>query len=331
MQGVKAWNKWREENPSVQPDLRGVNLEEARLSGANLERAMFWETNLRGAQFFRATLKEAKFIKTNLENADFTSANLEGARFGQADLKGAGFHRANLKGVEVLRTNLAGTRLRSAVVDGHTTIEECKLDRATDFTSVGLANVRMFPPGDRAYLERNVREISWRNWNDGKPRIVRWIVQLFWWLSDYGASTTRLLLWFFILAAFFAGLYALPFEFVTDIRRAEVASRSVEVPTWIVPLRAIYFSVVTMTTLGFGDIHAHPRSALGHLLLTVQVLLGYFFLGALITRLAILFQSPGAPSHHGERARRVQELGEAVDEVMYPPDVPPHRRNNEES
>ncbi len=320
LQEVKAWNKWREENPKVQPDLGGANLaeenlEEARLWGANLERVVFCQSNLRGAQFFQATLMEAKFIGVNLESADFTSANLEGALFGQTNLQGAGFHRANLKGVEILRANLRGTRLRSAVVDGYTLIEECNLDRATDFTSVGLANVRMFPPGDRAYLERNIREISWRKWNDGKPRLVRWGVQFFWYLSDYGASTKRLLLWFFIFAAFFAGLYALPFEFVTDIRKAEVASRSVEVPTWIVPIRAVYFSVVTMTTLGFGDIHAHPASALGHLLLTVQVLLGYFLLGALITRLAILFQSPGAPSDHGGGGaeKRIQEVREVVD------------------
>lgn len=55
-------------------------------------------------------------------------------------------------------------------------------------------------------------------------------------------------------------------------------------------LRAGYFSVVTMTTLGFGDIHAHPMSPVGHLLVMLQVLIGYVLLGALITRLAILFR-----------------------------------------
>lgn len=58
-----------------------------------------------------------------------------------------------------------------------------------------------------------------------------------------------------------------------------------------------------MTTLGFGDIHAGTSEAewaawAGHVLLTIQVLLGYFMLGVLITRLAILFQSPGAPTDH---------------------------------
>jgi len=44
---------------------------------------------------------------------------------------------------------------------------------------------------------------------------------------------------------------------------------------------ALYFSVVTMTTLGFGDIHANPDSWVGQTLLMIQVLLGYILLAAL--------------------------------------------------
>ena len=29
-QGMEAWNKWREENPGIKPDLGGANLTEAR-------------------------------------------------------------------------------------------------------------------------------------------------------------------------------------------------------------------------------------------------------------------------------------------------------------
>lgn len=43
-QGVEAWNKWREDNPNVQPDfsdadIRGVNFNEAKLEGANFSNA----------------------------------------------------------------------------------------------------------------------------------------------------------------------------------------------------------------------------------------------------------------------------------------------------
>ena len=56
---------------------------------------------------------------------------------------------------------------------------------------------------------------------------------------------------------------------------------------------ALYFSVVTMTTLGFGDIAANPESWVGQGLLMLQVILGYVLLGAIVTRFAIMFSSGG--------------------------------------
>lgn len=58
-------------------------------------------------------------------------------------------------------------------------------------------------------------------------------------------------------------------------------------------LRPIYFSIVTMTTLGFGDMYARKGSWIGHFLLTVQVILGYVLLGAMVTRFAVLFTAGG--------------------------------------
>lgn len=69
----------------------------------------------------------------------------------------------------------------------------------------------------------------------------------------------------------------------------------VKVPPHVAPFQAVYFSVVTMTTLGFGDLTAHPTSITGHLLLMTQVFLGYVLLGALITRFAIMFQGGVGP------------------------------------
>jgi hypothetical protein len=38
-QGVDAWNRWREENPELDPDLCEAQLRGAELSGANLGQA----------------------------------------------------------------------------------------------------------------------------------------------------------------------------------------------------------------------------------------------------------------------------------------------------
>ena len=51
--------------------------------------------------------------------------------------------------------------------------------------------------------------------------------------------------------------------------------------TWFTPY---YFSVVTFTTLGFGDVI--PACWQGELLVTIEVILGYVTLGLLISILA---------------------------------------------
>ena len=43
-QGVKVWNKWREENDEIRPDL-----DEANLVGANLSKANLFNASLSGA------------------------------------------------------------------------------------------------------------------------------------------------------------------------------------------------------------------------------------------------------------------------------------------
>jgi uncharacterized protein YjbI with pentapeptide repeats len=53
--GVDAWNKWRDENPNIDPDLWQANLRGAYLRRANLRKA-----NLRGANLRQANLRQAE-------------------------------------------------------------------------------------------------------------------------------------------------------------------------------------------------------------------------------------------------------------------------------
>ena len=150
--------------------------------------------------------------------------------------------------------------------------------------------------------------MNWRDWY-AKHRFRQWPVKLFWSISNYGSSTLPVVAWFFVLALFFAALYYI----LSLVAPPGVVSSLVEgkeglVPPWLVPFRAIYFSIVTMTTLGFGDMHANCRSLLGHLLLTIQVILGYVLLGALVTRLAVLFTADGPAGSYTPMDKETKEL-----------------------
>ena len=105
----------------------------------------------------------------------------------------------------------------------------------------------------------------------------------------------RMLLVFLGLALSFGGVYYCCPGWLSGLNDAGGPSSAIH---------ALYFSVVTMTTLGFGDIHANPASWQGQMLLMVQVIFGYILLGALITRLAVLFTAGGPAGHFTKRKGR---------------------------
>lgn len=164
---------------------------------------------------------------------------------------------------------------------------ECHVDKRTDFRGVGLGNIRI-DPATRQLLEYNVRRMNWTDWYK-KHKLLQLPVRFFWFASDYGRSTGRIMSVFFVSALLFAVCYFLHPGMIHHLKVFD----TVTVSGGLLFLRSLYFSIVTMTTLGFGDMHAEPGEVWGYICLIFQVLLGYVILGALVTRLNILFTAGG--------------------------------------
>ena len=70
----------------------------------------------------------------------------------------------------------------------------------------------------------------------------------------------------------------------TDLARADLIGASVkraDARSWFTPY---YFSIVTYTTLGFGDVR--PATLAGEIVVSSEVILGYTTLGVLLSVLA---------------------------------------------
>jgi hypothetical protein len=111
---VTAWNSWRADHPSVQPDLSGANLSNANLRGINFE-----NTDLTEATLVRSTLTNAILRGASLTGADLRNANLAGAH-----LQGANLTRAFLHSTNLVDAQLEGARL------WHAALIEADLTRA---------------------------------------------------------------------------------------------------------------------------------------------------------------------------------------------------------
>jgi hypothetical protein len=285
---LTKWNKWREENPDEEIWLEGAGLIDDYLKGVDL-------------QF--AHLKGAYLHKTHLEGAYLTEAHLEGADLPFAHLERADLVFAHLEGANLRFAHLERARFAVSVVDGSTLLSGCTIDRKTDFRGVGLESCCIDEP-TKYLLEYNIRRMNCEDWYKQHPQLA-WPVKVFFWISDYGRSTRRIIFAFFSLAFIFANIYyhwgrIAPPGIVGNLF---VDGNGVIVSRWLVPLRTLYFSIVTMTTLGFGDMFANSQSIWGYILLMLQVLLGYCLLGTLITRFAVLFKSGVIPGEFQEKQK----------------------------
>jgi len=138
-QGVEEWNKWRDDNPEIEPDLSDVDLSNLKLSNANLSstdlrRSILTNTDFRAANLVRADLRAANINKAGfnlakLREANFSEAYIRESDLSEADLKRAYFIRADLVRVDLWETDLTRADFRWAYLIG-TDLKQANLARA---------------------------------------------------------------------------------------------------------------------------------------------------------------------------------------------------------
>ncbi len=182
-----------------------------------------------------------------LHEADLTSADLARARLRGADLTGATVALAGFRD-----TDLAGARLRA--LRGYASADWVGVDILdVDFAGAYLAR--------RTIMDQNyLHEFRTKN------RLNALIYRIWWVTSDCGRSYLRWALWTAIMAL----IFSLAYTFV-DIDYGE----------FVTPISPVYFSVVTLTTLGYGDVL--PMSSAAQVLAMMEVVGGYVMLGGLLS------------------------------------------------
>jgi uncharacterized protein YjbI with pentapeptide repeats len=138
-QGVETWNKWREENPEIEPDLSdvdfsGLKLNNANLSDTDLRRTNLKNTDFRGANLVRADLRASNINQTSfnlakLREANFSESYLRKSDLSEADLARAYFIRTDLVKVDLCETYLTKADFRWAYLIG-TDLRQADLTQA---------------------------------------------------------------------------------------------------------------------------------------------------------------------------------------------------------
>ncbi len=268
-------------------DLRGANLVGCRmhnaiLHGANLEGAEFMGADLHGANLSEAQAALGGFGRVNLTDANCFGINLEGATLTEAVLTGADLRIANLcrarmRDARLQRANFLKSKLLDVDLEGADVHETCFVE--ADLRRARLRGLRRF--ANAHFFHADVREIDFsgayllrrqildENYllefrsQSRAAMVVYWI----WWAtSDCGRSILRWATWTVVVWLAFGAAY--------ELCALDYGAHR----TLISPF---YFSLVTLTTLGYGDVV--PASPAAQVVVMAEVVLGYVMLGGLLT------------------------------------------------
>jgi hypothetical protein len=128
--GILAWNKWRDQNRDVLPDLSSAELSDmnfcedsapnaptpirANFQEVNLFRAKLYNSTAFGANFSFADLREANLCDSLLNSVVLAGANCEGTHLQGADLRNSLLLGVNFARADFWHANLTGALLSDA-------------------------------------------------------------------------------------------------------------------------------------------------------------------------------------------------------------------------
>jgi len=256
----------------VEARLEKAVLNECEFIGADLCRAVlnechgkncgFGGADLSHAGLINADLSEAVLSRSILHRADLRAADLTGARLSEADLSYAVFTRASLCDADLKQSNVAHTCF------GLADLQRCRLLGIKNFKQADWvgADVRDMDLRGAYLVRRHISDENYLYEFQSQSRAHQVIYWIWWFTSDCGRSLARWFVWLLVATLGYATIYT---QVAIDFGRYE---------TWFSP---VYFSFVTLTTLGYGD--SVPMSLSAQIVVSLQAITGYMGLGGLLS------------------------------------------------
>jgi len=294
----------------VETNLSGLDLSRADLSGVefigcDLSGARLVGVDLTDAVLHNADLSNVEFLGSDLSRADLTNGTLDQAGLGTVTAVESVFFGATCTDATFSGSDLTGSDLRAAKFHGarmlNTTLDNSVCDNAVlaevDLSGATVSGASFRDADLRGAQMRGVGGFKTANWIDAdiqnvdftgawnlrrhiqdenfihefrsQSRFHEVLYRLWSITSDCGRSLARWSAWTVLVALVYAGLYTL-----VEIDWGDHQT----------PLSPVYYSVVTFTTLGYGDVL--PSSVGAQLLAMSEVVLGYFSLGGMMSILS---------------------------------------------
>ncbi|MCJ7546994.1 MAG: pentapeptide repeat-containing protein [Deltaproteobacteria bacterium] len=249
--------------------LDGVNLSGKNLWGANLSGASLKGANLSGAILMQADLSEANLMIANLSEADLWGANLSGAnRWDVFYTTDEFFARLTKWWIPFLVQHISLWQYVPLIKD---VIKKKKPIKVTNFLGIDTTTI---DGSKNPVLKRHIQDYQFVQAFKKKSWFHKWFFYPLWkYTCDCGRSLLLWLIWSLGFVVIFSIIYSSHLHWFKQ--SAELG--------WF---DVLYFSVVTFTTLGFGDVTPHHGNVAAQSWIMIEVAIGYIMLGGLVSILA---------------------------------------------
>jgi len=282
---IKGFYLRRLEFPEAQ--WQNIDAEEVDLAGADLSNCDLTAANLKKANLTGANLHKANLASVDFEEAHLLKSDLSGARLWHALIQDTNLAEANLQDADFLKTTLSGVklwhvRLRNAkFLTRHSFVGRQAIDER------GSLSAREVYRNLKQYFIANGRydDASWASFKERQmerrylleSRKLSYIPSLIMAiLCGYGEKPYRVVVSSMVIIFSYSIMYA-----SSSILKIPADANFMGFKLW----DYIYFSIVTFTTVGFGDLT--PRMVPFLQMLTgSEAFIGAFMMGLFVFTLA---------------------------------------------
>ncbi|MFA5947510.1 MAG: pentapeptide repeat-containing protein [Candidatus Gracilibacteria bacterium] len=219
---------------------------------AILSNISFEGANLKHCVFEDGSIHECYFENTNLSHADFNNADISNCSFENAIIIGTSFRGTKLASCNFTDAELKDLSLDSTIIDEKSHFgKELKSEKEKNFHMAAIElkqikemykNSSLHELADKYHYKEMIAKRKKRNISHP----LRWINYIFGdLLCKYGTSYWRVFFWSVTIMIICALLYQKHDGLLYQAQEVELTF-----------LDSLYFSSVTFTTLGYGDLHA---------------------------------------------------------------------------